>query len=119
MGPPHGPDRVGGLHHETNSFAPQPATFERFVEADGWPPLLRGTAMLPGVAGINLAITGFVDAALAAGHELVPLVWANACPSGPVTEDAFERLAAMLLAGHRGGRQARRPVSRPARCDGD
>ena len=89
---------IGGLHHETNSFAPQPATFERFVEADGWPPLLRGPAMLPGTAGINLAITGFIDAARAAGHELVPLVWANACPSGPVTEDAFERLAAMLLA---------------------
>ena len=89
---------IGGLHHETNSFAPQPATFERFVEADGWPPLLRGPAMLPGTAGINLAITGFIDAALVAGHELVPLVWANACPSGPVTEDAFERLSAMLLA---------------------
>ena len=89
---------IGGLHHETNSFAPQPATFERFVEADGWPPLLRGPDMLPGVAGINLAITGFADAATAAGHELVPLVWANACPSGPVTEDAFERLVAMLLA---------------------
>ena len=89
---------IGGLHHETNSFAPQPATFERFVEADGWPPLLRGPAMFPGTAGINLAITGFIDAALIAGHELVPLVWANACPSGPVTEDAFERLSAMLLA---------------------
>ncbi|MFL5337930.1 MAG: M81 family metallopeptidase [Geminicoccaceae bacterium] len=88
---------IGGLHHETNSFAPQAATFERFVEADGWPPLLRGEAMLPGCAGINLAITGFVDAARAAGHELVPLLWANACPSGPVTEDAFERLAAMLV----------------------
>ena len=89
---------IGGLHHETNSFAPQPATFERFVEADGWPPLLRGSAMLSGTAGINLAITGFIDAATAAGHDLVPLVWANACPSGPVTEDAFERLAGMLLA---------------------
>jgi microcystin degradation protein MlrC len=88
---------IGGLHHETNSFAPQVATFERFVEADGWPPLLRGKAMLPGCAGINLAITGFADAARAAGHELVPLLWANSCPSGPVTEDAFERLAAMLV----------------------
>jgi microcystin degradation protein MlrC len=88
---------IGGLHHETNSFAPQPATFERFVEADGWPPLLRGPAMLPGTAEINLAIAGFIDAALASGHELVPLLWANACPSGPVTEDAFERLSAMLL----------------------
>ena len=88
---------VGGLHHETNSFAPQPATFERFAEADGWPALQRGEAMLAGTAGINLAITGFIDAARAAGHELVPLVWANACPSGPVTVDAFERLAGMLL----------------------
>src|SRR6478752_3504140 len=88
---------VGGLHHETNSFAPQPATFERFAEADGWPPLLRGPALLPGSAGINLAITGFIEAAQAAGHELVPLVWANACPSGPVTRAAFERLTAMLV----------------------
>ena len=88
---------IGGLHHETNSFAPQAATFERFVEADGWPPLVRGRAMLPGCAGINLAITGFIDAARAAGHELVPLLWANACPSGPVTAGAFERLAGMLV----------------------
>ena len=88
---------LGGLHHETNSFAPQPATFARFEEADGWPPLSRGGAILANTAGANLAVTGFIDAARAAGHELVPLVWANACPSGPVTEDAFERLAAMLL----------------------
>jgi microcystin degradation protein MlrC len=89
---------VGGLHHETNSFSPQPASFERFAEADGWPPLSRGFDILANTAGINLAITGFDDAALAAGHELVPLVWANACPSGPVTEDAFERIAGMMLA---------------------
>jgi microcystin degradation protein MlrC len=89
---------IGGLHHETNSFAPQPATFERFLEAHGWPPLSRGEAMLGNVAGANLAITGFVEAAQAAGHALSPLVWANACPSGPVTRDAFERLAEMLMA---------------------
>jgi len=92
---------VGGLHHETNSFAPQPATFARFEEADGWPPLSRGPALLVNTAGANLAITGFVEAARAAGHALVPLVWANACPSGPVTEDAYERLAAMLVEGLR------------------
>jgi microcystin degradation protein MlrC len=88
---------IGGLHHETNSFAPQPATMARFEEADGWPPLSRGAAMLANTAGANLAVTGFIDAARAAGHALVPLVWANACPSGPVTRDAFERLAAMML----------------------
>jgi microcystin degradation protein MlrC len=88
---------IGGLHHETNSFAPQPATFARFEEADGWPPLSRGSAILTNTAGANLAVTGFIDAAQAAGHALVPLVWANACPSGPVTRDAFERLATMML----------------------
>jgi microcystin degradation protein MlrC len=87
---------VGGLHHETNSFAPQPATFERFEEADGWPPLSRGAAILENTRGVNLAVTGFVEAAAAGRHELVPLTWANACPSGPVTRDAFERLASML-----------------------
>jgi microcystin degradation protein MlrC len=88
---------IGGLHHETNSFAPQPATMARFEEADGWPPLSRGSAMLANTAGANLAIAGFVEAARATGHALLPLVWANACPSGPVTRDAFERLAAMML----------------------
>src|SRR4051794_5218687 len=87
---------IGGLHHETNSFAPQPATFERFAEADGWPPLSRGSEILANTAGINLAISGFVEAA-SPRHELVPLTWANACPSGPVTRDAYERLAGMLV----------------------
>ncbi len=88
---------IGGLHHETNSFAPQPASFARFEEADGWPPLSLGEAIFTHTAGANLAVAGFIDAAQAAGHELFPLLWANACPSGPVTADAYERLAAMML----------------------
>jgi microcystin degradation protein MlrC len=88
---------VGGLHHETNTFAPQPATFERFAEADGWPPLSRGPELFERTAGINLPVTGFIDAARAAGHELVPLLWANAVPSGPVTRDAYERIVGWLL----------------------
>ena len=88
---------VGGLHHETNTFAAQPATFEMFVQADGWPPLCRGAGLEPAVAGINLPITGFIEAARGRGHALKPLVWANACPSGPVTLDAYERLTAMML----------------------
>lgn len=83
---------IGGLHHETNSFAPQPATFERFVEADAWPPLLVGADLPAGVAGANLAVAGMIAQSRRRGFEVVPLVWANACPSGPVTRDAFERL---------------------------
>lgn len=88
---------VGGLHHETNSFAPVKADWDAFDRADGWPARQRGQSLFAGVAGINLPITGFIDAARTAGHELVPLVWANACPSGPVTDDAFERLAQQML----------------------
>ena len=33
---------VGGFQHETNTFAPQQATWDEFVRADAWPPLLRG-----------------------------------------------------------------------------
>ncbi|HEX2529367.1 MAG TPA: M81 family metallopeptidase [Geminicoccus sp.] len=88
---------IGGLHHETNSFAPLPADWDAFDHGDGWPARQRGPAMFEGIAGINLAITGFVDRARLAGHELVPLTWANACPSGPVTTDAYERLAGQML----------------------
>jgi microcystin degradation protein MlrC len=88
---------IGGLHHETNTFAPQLATYERFAEADGWPGLSRGAELIPNTAGINLPITGFIEAAQAAGHELAPLVWANAAPSGRTTEDAFERIVGWLL----------------------
>src|SRR3546814_17230631 len=31
------------------------------------------------------------------GHELVPLIWGSASPSGPVTEDAYERIVGLLI----------------------
>lgn len=88
---------VGGFEHETNTFAPAPATFHDFARADQWPALTRGEALFEAVAGINLPVTGFIDEARREGFELVPLLWCSAVPSGPVTKDAFERIAAMLL----------------------
>ena len=32
-----------------------------------------------------------------AGHDLVPLLWCSAAPSAHVTEDAYERIAGMML----------------------
>lgn len=88
---------VGGFQHETNTFAPTPARFADFARAGGWPPLSRGAALAPAVAGINLPVAGFLEAAAAAGHRVAPLVWAAAEPSAPVERDAFERICAMLL----------------------
>ena len=87
---------VGGFQHETNTFASTRATFEEFEKHDGWPGLTRGDALFETVAGINLPLEGFVQAATADGHELVPLLWCSAEPSSYVTEDAFERITGML-----------------------
>ena len=88
---------VGGFQHETNTFAPVQADYDAFAQGDAWPALTRGAGLFDAVAGINLPIAGFVAAARQAGHELLPLSWCSASPSAHVTEDAFERIAAMLL----------------------
>ena len=93
---------VGGFHHETNTFAPTKASFEMFRRADGWPGLCRGEAVLADTAGINLPIAGFVEAARASGRSFAPLVWANASPSAQVEEEAFERIAGMMVDDLRG-----------------
>lgn len=88
---------VGGFQHETNTFAPQPATFADFVAPDAWPGLVRGPELFDAVAGINLPAAGFIDAARTSRHELVPLTWCSATPSGRVTRDAYERICTLLL----------------------
>jgi hypothetical protein len=88
---------VGGFQHETNTFATTPATLADFEAPDAWPGLVRGAGLFEAVQGINLPAAGFVTAARSAGHDLHPLAWCSAQPSGRVTRDAFETVSAMLL----------------------
>jgi len=88
---------VGGCQHETNVFAPYRAEYEVFAQRDEWPPLSRGQQMLDEVRGINLPVTGAIERLQALGHEIVPLLWCSATPSAHVTEEAFERISAMML----------------------
>src|ERR1700709_2478565 len=71
---------VGGFQHETNTFAPQQATWEEFVRADAWPPLLRGPEMIAGVEGFNIPIAGAVKRLAELGHESGPPAWAAGGP---------------------------------------
>jgi microcystin degradation protein MlrC len=87
----------GGFQHETNTFAPSKATYDDFLKPGAWPGLTRGEALFDAIAGINIPVAGYVEAATAQGHELLPLTWTNATPSAQVTEDAYERVSAMLL----------------------
>jgi microcystin degradation protein MlrC len=88
---------VAGFQHETNTFSPTPATYDDFVQESGWPGLSRGKTMFDAVASVNIPIAGFIDAAKRAGHELKPLLWCSATPSGRVTRNAFERIAGELV----------------------
>lgn len=89
---------IGGFQHETNTFAPSQTHFADFEVADGWPALSRGEALFGNLAGNNIPIAGFIDAARSSKEcELTPLLWCSASPGGKVTSDAFERIMAMLL----------------------
>jgi microcystin degradation protein MlrC len=88
---------VGGFQHETNTFAPQKATYADFEAPDAWPGLTRGAAMIEALRGINLPAAGFIEEARTEGHTLLPLTWCSATPSAHVTRDAYERITSMLL----------------------
>lgn len=88
---------IGGFQHETNTFASNRANTDDFIKPDAWPPLTRGNDLIDTVTGINIPIAGFIKQAHALGHDLAPLLWCSASPSGPVTDDAFETIAGMIL----------------------
>lgn len=90
---------IGGFLHETHSFAPRPTTWAEFVQPGGFPALCRGDALIEAVRGSSVPIAGAIAAAEAAGVHLVSLAWTIANPAGPIEDEAFERIAALLCAG--------------------
>src|SRR6059058_867404 len=89
---------IGGFLHETNTFAPTKATYEDFVHGGGWPRMAKGSDVLR-LRNINVGISGFIEAAEAEGWELVPTIACGASPCAHVTEDAFERIAKVMVDG--------------------
>jgi microcystin degradation protein MlrC len=89
---------VGGFQHETNTFAPHPATLEAFERADSWPALTRGAALFEVMHGLNIPLSGFNRRARQDDHRLIPLCWCSAEPSSYVTREAFERVADLICA---------------------
>jgi microcystin degradation protein MlrC len=87
---------VAGIQHETNTFSSMPTTLAHFIEADAWPGLTRGEAVLAAVAGANLPMAGAIVALEEAHLQVLPLLWASANPSGRVEDAAFEALWMMF-----------------------
>src|SRR5690606_24847829 len=68
-----------------------------FLAPGAFPPLCAGPEMRDALAGTSVAAAGMIDRAVAAGDEIVPLLWGFAMPSGPVTDRAFESIASELI----------------------
>jgi microcystin degradation protein MlrC len=90
---------VGGFLHETNTFAPTKATYDAFVHGGGWPRMALGANVLKTLRRINVGLAGFIGAAEAELWELVPTIFTAATPCAHVTEDAFERIAKVIVDG--------------------
>src|ERR1700759_3480425 len=90
---------VGGFLHETNTFAPTKATYDAFIHGGGWPRMVLGADIPKIIRRINVGLAGFIEAAEEKGWELVPTIFAAATPSAHVTEDAFERIAKVMVDG--------------------
>ncbi len=86
---------VAGFQHETNTFAPSKATYDNFLRGEGFPSLKRGDDVLS-LRDINIPAGGFINEIQASGHELIPVLWAAACPSAHVTRDTYESIASEI-----------------------
>ncbi len=89
---------IGGFQHESHSFAPVPTGWAEFIQPGGFPPLQRAATMLDAIRPTSVPSAGAIAVCEAAGVEIAPLLWCFANPAGPVTAEAFERIAALLVA---------------------
>ncbi|MDO5613903.1 MAG: M81 family metallopeptidase [Paracoccus sp. (in: a-proteobacteria)] len=97
--PPRSPRvALAGFVHESNSFAPTPADVAAFEHGGGYLPVSRGAQILERAPGLNWQISGGVEYGLAQGWDMVPLVYAAASPSAPVTAQAYHLFAEEIIA---------------------
>ncbi|HEV8469771.1 MAG TPA: M81 family metallopeptidase [Candidatus Limnocylindria bacterium] len=94
---------VGGFSHETNTFNPAPTTRRWFERIPGrcW----HGEEMWPALRGGHPVLSGFLEGAASAGHELVPAFYTAADPTtGTISDDTLEWIAESLVASLRAAR---------------
>ncbi|MBO0905708.1 M81 family metallopeptidase [Jiella sonneratiae] len=89
---------IGGFLHETNTFAPTMADLAAFTDGDGGLPLCTGDDIIAVTRGNDVATAGFVAEAGSRGWLLAPTLWCATASCAHVTEDAFETIAARLIA---------------------
>jgi microcystin degradation protein MlrC len=85
---------IAQMKHETNTFSPVPTRLERFAGGRAQP--LEGRAAIDALSGTGSASAALLDLALRAGAEVDFALAANAPPSGPVENDAFDYMTGRI-----------------------
>lgn len=78
------------MKHETNTFSPVPTDLARFARGQALP--YYGDEAYSAFKGTGSGLGGFIDLAEEAGAEIVIPIAANAWPSGPVEQSAYEHM---------------------------
>lgn len=84
---------LGGIVHETHSFAEIPTTLADF-ENQG---LYTGDAIIEVMSGTRSGLGGMIEGAETYGWQLLPTLYGAAMPSGIVSEAAFQTMLDELL----------------------
>jgi microcystin degradation protein MlrC len=85
---------VAQMKHETNTFSPVPTPLGRFARGRSRPP--EGRDAREAYKGTGTAIAAFIDAAEREGAHIDIPIAANAWPSGPVENSAFEYIVGRI-----------------------
>ncbi|MCC7097965.1 MAG: M81 family metallopeptidase [Rubrivivax sp.] len=86
---------IAQMKHETNTFSPVPTPLARFSGERSTP--LEGADAYQAYKGTGTAIGAFLELAEEAGAEIVLPVAANAWPSGPVEDAAYEHIVQRIV----------------------
>ncbi len=84
---------LGGIVHETHSFADIPTTLADFQSQA----LHRDAELLSVMRGTRSAIGGLIEGAAAQGWSLLPALYGAAMPGGIVTAEAYQSMLQELL----------------------
>ena len=87
--------------HESNTFSRMPTGYDQFMARSF---CLEGERAIAARGNANTELAGFLDVARAHGWQVRHVLSASANPGGPVTRDAFERLAGAIVAAVRTGK---------------
>ena len=83
------------MSHETNTFSPVMTDLRRFSGRAAVPP--QGQQALDRARGGMSCMAGFIDVCERAAVPIEAAIYANASPSGPVENDAFEYMAERIV----------------------